>query len=164
MTAALQLDHDVRDLPQHMQDRIVVDDNGCWVWQTGLDRCGYGRCSLVVPWTTRRRWSAHRLAYLLLVGVIPDGLQLDHLCVNPPCCNPSHLEPVTPKVNVNRSSSADHWLSKTECPQGHAYDVKNTGRDSKGHRICRRCARDKMRVRRAAKRSAPVSSKSRVSA
>lgn len=148
--------YDIADLPQHMQDRIWVDDDGCWIWQTGCDRFGYGRCSLSFPWTDRRRWSSHRLAYQLLVGPIAEGMHIDHLCRVRPCCNPAHLEQVTPKENVNRSSAADYWLAKSECPRGHAYDIKNTGRSTKGGRICRRCARDKMRVRRAAKRQLPI--------
>lgn len=139
-------------LPLHMQDRIVIDANGCWRWQTGHDRHGYGRCSLSFPWTTRRRWSAHRLSYLLLVGPIPEGLQLDHLCMVRDCVNPSHLEPVTPLENVRRSGAADYWRSKTHCPRNHPYDERNTGYTKRGARICRACARDKMRATRKTKK------------
>jgi hypothetical protein len=140
--------HDLADLPNHMQARIKVDGAGCWLWQTGLDNYGYGRCSLRVPWTTRRRWSAHRLSWLILVGEIGEGLHLDHLCRVRNCVNPAHLEPVTPTENVRRSTAAAYWRNKTHCPRGHEYDEANTGHDTKGHRICRTCARDRMRERR----------------
>ena len=68
----------------------------CWLWKGALSS-GYGSFSL-----DGRTQYAHRIAYGWLVGQIPDGLQLDHLCRNPPCCNPTHLEPVTSGENSVR--------------------------------------------------------------
>jgi hypothetical protein len=69
----------------------------CWPWLASKHRRGYGRF--------RSQWvqhQAHRFAYELSVGPIPDGLTLDHLCVNPSCVNPAHLEPVTIAENLRR--------------------------------------------------------------
>lgn len=142
------------DLPLYMQTRITVDAAGCWKWTASDDGSGYGRATMRLPGTTRRRWAAHRLAYMLLVGEVPLGLQLDHLCRVRACCNPAHLEPVTATENVRRGTAADYWRGKTHCPRGHEYDERNTGRSTKGGRVCRACARDKMRATRAAKREA----------
>ena len=72
---------------------VDKETTGCWLWQGGADH-GYG----VVGWEGRR-WSTHRLAYTLMWGGIPDGLQLDHLCRNTLCVYPWHLEPVTAAEN-----------------------------------------------------------------
>jgi hypothetical protein len=74
-----------------------VDENGCWIWTGRTIRNGYG-----FLWRANRRFSTHRLSYELHVGPIPTGMDLDHLCSNPPCCNPAHLEPVTHAENMRR--------------------------------------------------------------
>lgn len=70
----------------------------CWEWLGHRDRNGYGCFSQ----TRALRWRAHRLSYQLLVGPIPNGLVIDHLCRNTGCVNPDHLEPVTQLENVRR--------------------------------------------------------------
>src|SRR5450755_3951408 len=69
--------------------RVDKQTDGCWVW-TGALRTGYGTLSV-----SGKNVPAHRFSYELLVGIIPDGLQIDHLCRNRACVNPEHLEPVT---------------------------------------------------------------------
>ena len=80
-----------------------------------------------------------------MIGPIPQGLQLDHLCRVRACVNPWHLEPVTALVNSRRSSagavSAARQLAIAECPNGHPYDTENTCRAKNGARRCRACAR-----------------------
>jgi hypothetical protein len=90
---------------------------------------------------------AHRFAYQMLVGPIPEGLTLDHLCRNTGCCNPEHLEAVTHRDNVLRGVSfAAVNAVKTECPRGHPYDSENTYIvPSTGGRLCRLCQRDHKR-------------------
>lgn len=80
---------------------------------------------------------AHRMVYERLVGKIANGLQLDHLCKNRACVNPTHLEPVTPRENTRRSASfVAAQMAKTHCPNGHPYDWVDAGK-----RRCRACYR-----------------------
>ena len=117
-----------------------VDKNGpggCWLWTGQRDRKGYGRYS---------GRSVHRLVYELLVGSIPDGLQIDHLCRVRNCVNPTHLEPVTLRENLARSRnpSAISILFDT-CIRGHEFTPENTYfRPSRPRvRICKRCQRER---------------------
>lgn len=131
----------------------VNTNTGCWEWTAYVDRLGYGRFS----WNgTMGR--AHRFAYALLVGPIPEGLELDHLCKVRCCVNPAHLEPVTRQENIRRSNVGRPQAERTHCPQGHPYDEKNTRYKlyAKGciGRVCRACARDYMRRKRAESRTA----------
>lgn len=73
---------------------------GCWIW-TGATASGYG-----VIRQNRKLVLAHRAIYELIVGKIPKGLQIDHLCQNTICVNPKHLEPVTPKENMRRYNNS----------------------------------------------------------
>jgi hypothetical protein len=109
----------------------------CWMW-TGALSHGYGRMTIA-----RKSVAAHRFAYELLVGPIPDGTEPDHLCVNPPCVNPAHLEPVTHQENMRRGPTnvASRNAVKTHCPQGHEYTEENTLRRDNGDRQCRECNR-----------------------
>lgn len=90
---------------------------------------------------------AHRAVYEALVGPIPPELELDHLCRNPACVNPAHLEPVTRKENVRRG----YW-GKNHCKHGHVYDDENTRwytfKNGKKVRFCRTCERQRSRLRR----------------
>jgi hypothetical protein len=88
-------------LPARVWRKLVIED-GCWVW-TGSLQSGYA----VVSWRAGKPRGCgsrlgHRLAFELLVGPIAHGLVVDHLCRNPACMNPAHLEPVTQKENVRR--------------------------------------------------------------
>lgn len=125
--------------------------NGCWLWMSGCSGGGYGQVNDGKKGGRR----AHRVAYELVVGPIPDGLYLDHLCENPRCVNPDHLEPVTPRVNTLRARTSIAAIndSKTHCPQGHPYDKDNTRhKPANGGRVCMTCARERQRKIRAAKR------------
>lgn len=83
---------------------------------------------------------AHRLWYELEVGPIGEGLQLDHLCRRTLCCNPDHLEPVTGKVNILRSTGpAAINAAKTRCKNGHEFTPENTILRKGGGRKCRTC-------------------------
>ena len=113
----------------------------CWLWTAGLDDVpgkGYGQFYL-----NGKKVKAHRLAYEMLVGAIPTGLFIDHLCRNRSCVNPEHLEPVSNKENVLRGDtySSGHNRTKTHCPKGHEYSEANTRFYNSGYRKCRACHR-----------------------
>jgi hypothetical protein len=77
---------------------IVPNDAGCWIWTGSCDRDGYGWIG-TGDGAVRR---AHIVTFELYVGPVPEGLELDHTCVVPPCVNPAHLDPVTHLENVRR--------------------------------------------------------------
>lgn len=118
--------------------RVQILDDGCWFYKGRKDDKGYGAVT-VYPNMERR---AHRVVYEALVGPIPEGLSIDHLCRNRGCVNPEHLEPVTHLENVRRG----YW-GKNHCKHGHDYDVENT-RWWRGRRFCRECDRIRHRVKR----------------
>lgn len=110
-------------LPERMRAKITVElcpvaglDGLCWAWTGAVQSRGYGSF-----FHGGRAQSTHRLAYELLVGPIPAGLQIDHLCENKRCCNPAHLEPVTGKTNCERTVAA----RKTLCVNGHRLEGDN---------------------------------------
>jgi len=121
----------------------------CWAWKGYVMSNGY---------PLGNQEPAYRATWKLLVGPIPDGLELDHLCKNPLCVNPHHLEPVTQRENNRRSSSPPALLAgRPTCKHGHPFDVDNTGwrkgRNGALARVCRTCSRLRMRQYAAAKRA-----------
>lgn len=128
----------------------VQKTDQCWLWGGGRHSAGYGTTSF-----HGGKQYAHRVAYELLVGKIPAGLQIDHFRMNEGprhapcsrlCVNPAHLEVVTQKENILRGNwTAARNARKTHCPQGHEYDEVNTFR-RRGGRECRTCHRDAERI------------------
>ena len=107
----------------------VTAGDGCWEWNGYVRPNGYGQFG--------RNQAAHRVAYELGVGPIPQGMELDHLCRNRRCVRPSHLEPVSHPENTRRGGAA-----VKACPQGHPYDEANTywlKSPGTGRRHCRAC-------------------------
>lgn len=108
----------------------------CWNWLGCKDTNGYGYLSYMY-----KNYMAHRITYQRLIGSIPKGLQLDHLCRNRHCVNPNHLEPVTTQENTRRGNSGLFNKSKTHCKREHEYTKANTYIYSDGRRECRQCRR-----------------------
>lgn len=135
--------------------KIKVHPLGCWEFTGGLTD-GYGRVNALVG-GRRRPVTAHRITYEDAVGPIPDGWHVDHLCFNPRCVNPAHLEAVPPDENTRRMWRAGRGntgaanRAKTHCIHGHPFDEANTRVTPQGHRSCRTCAR--IRVRAAYRRA-----------
>lgn len=121
--------------------RISKDPDGCWQWVGIIRPDGYG--SAYDPRIDNQR-RAHRIVYELLVGPIPVGLQLDHLCRNRRCVNPDHLEPVEQVENLRRGQEA----VKDACTRGHRYTPETLYLQN-GARTCRVCQALRQRVRRA---------------
>jgi hypothetical protein len=120
--------------------KVAVAENGCWEWQASITKHGYGRFSAVGS----RPELAHRLAYQALVGQIPSGLVIDHLCRNRRCVNPSHLEVVSADVNTLRGGCpAAVNAKKTHCPNGHPLVGDHLSVDALGKRRCRTCTNQK---------------------
>ena len=141
-------------LPERFWAKVQPDEaTGCWLW-LGARNKGYGvfRNGGSVA-SAQQTVSVHRTSYQALIGPIPHGLQLDHLCRVRYCINPSHLEPVTQQENIRRGDAGRHESVKTHCPRGHAYDEVNT-MHYRGRRICRACGNASKRARRLAQRSA----------
>lgn len=125
----------------------------CWVWTGAKQGSGYG-----VFYLNERSMGAHVAGYILAGKTVPEGMELDHLC-HPGdgscpratcrhilCVNPAHLEPVTRRENVRRSSSlSGQNMAKTHCDRGHEFTPENTyikimpnGRESRQCHACRR--------------------------
>ena len=127
------------------KDGPLWNGTPCWVWTAYRLRGGYGQFG-----SGPTRWYAHRLAYTLERGSIPDGLTLDHLCRNRPCVNHEHLELVTLDENNARGyGPAAINKRKTACNHGHPYSPENTVIRAHGWRWCRICRRQAGRRARA---------------
>jgi len=131
-------------------DKVLFDaPDQCWLW-VGATKNGYGL--LTTPHPNRRQIPAHRVAYELFVGPIPDGLFVCHTCDNPPCVNPAHLYAGTAADNsadcVSRGRHRSPIAGRPACRNGHLYGP-DTPLDYRGFRACPICVKEKSRRWRA---------------
>lgn len=109
-----------------------VQPDGCWYFTGKRNRKGYGQAGMHGP--------AHRYYYRELVGPIPEGLTIDHLCEVTYCVNPAHMEPVTVQENTRRARAKAR--NRTHCAHGHELTPENTytypGTGNRECKICRR--------------------------
>jgi hypothetical protein len=148
--------------PRRLRARSRVTPDGCWRWEGKVSVKGYA--TLRHDGATH---AAHRVAYLVFIGPIPYGYDVDHRCHNEDltcfagndclhrrCVNPEHLVAVPHGDNVRAGRSWAIHGTKTHCPQGHPYDAANTRRKPLPGggfaRVCRTCAREYLRRTRAA--------------
>lgn len=136
------------------------DVTKCWEWVGAKNhrRGGYGVIS--EGGDSPRRLAAHRVSYELHFGQIQKGLHIDHLCRNPGCVNPTHLEAVRPVENTLRgllpTLTRARYETRLKCRNGHSLSgenlyVKKTSRGT-SERHCRTCRNEEQRARRAGRR------------
>lgn len=134
---------------KRLWDKVAKSD-GCWHWTAAKDPYGYGRFQIGTNRSTKTVL-AHRLVYEVLVGPIPDGMTLDHLCRNTSCVRPDHLEPITSAENVRRAAAARPRL--THCKRGHEYK-EGSYVERGGSRHCKECGKIRQTAYRASRKEA----------
>lgn len=105
---------------------------GCWLWRGATRPNGYGAVLTGAP--------VHRVAYEWMVGPVPPGMDVDHLCRTRACVNPHHLEPVTRVENHRRVAEHGPFALRRYCRRGHPLTLATTWqRPSDGQLVCRAC-------------------------
>lgn len=131
----------------------VEKTDSCWLWTGSNNGNGYGEIRI-----KGIKHYTHRLSYEWAKGKIPAGNWIDHLCRTHACCNPDHLEAVTPSTNCKRGNTGKAGR-KTHCINGHDYAIYEYKRkDGKG-RNCSECVRNNARAYQRRKRAELIKQK-----
>src|SRR5258708_34607854 len=135
----------MKTLREKFEEKYHPEPNsGCWIWIAALSSAGYGNM-----WNGKNNVVAHRFAYETYRGLIPEGLDADHLCRTPCCVNPDHIEPVTRRENLKRgigiARQRARALTKTHCLRGHDLTEENTyftlNKVGQKLKVCKPCRR-----------------------
>lgn len=132
-----------RPTPEDRFWRFVTKSDGCWTWEGSVERTGYGKF-----WWDDRLGYAHRFAYEMGHGPIPEGMTVDHLCRTPLCVRPDHLEAVSQMENNRRAvfNATERGQVTATCIRGHLKTPENVYRHGTRYH-CRVCRRDAARER-----------------
>jgi hypothetical protein len=137
---------ELRTIDERFDSWWVLDQTtGCHIWQGARHKFGYGRFRIDQKTEVR----AHVFAFRRKYGPVPKGLVLDHFaCDNPPCCNPDHVRPVTPRENSLRGKSPLLLHAHEErCRRGHLWSENSYWRPDGHGRMCKRCLSDRAKAR-----------------
>lgn len=125
---------DSPNVEERFFSHVTQGPDDCWLFDT-INSKGYGQFQL-----DGRNLQAHIWSYEFLIGPVPDGLTLDHLCRVRACVNPWHLDPVPHRVNILRGiGPAAINARRTQCVNGHPFTSENTYLTPNGRRQCRTC-------------------------
>lgn len=127
-----------KTVEERFMRRVDKSPSGHWMWTGSTASQGrYG-----VFFKGGKNMPAHRAAWEIWQGAIPEGHVIDHLCRQTLCVRPEHLEPKTQQMNILAGTApAALNAAKTHCHKGHAFTIDNTRVTPGGRRVCRACAR-----------------------
>jgi HNH endonuclease len=121
-------------LQRFLAKQVVTLDAGCWEWRGSHSRDGYA-----LFWYDGAMNGAHRFVYELFRGPLIGKDEPDHLCRNPGCLRPSHLEAVTHRVNTLRGNTiVAAFANRESCKYGHSFQLHGIPRADGGRR-CKLC-------------------------